>query len=184
MLASCRLIALRLQPSCRPVLRLTGASLRTARLAQASVRLTSSVATEGRQEAESEGRQEAQSEGRQEAESEGRYDLEDESEGLVQRGHAATPLRALKGKSNRNPVKHFVDWTQTRLIAGDGGDGSISTSSVLYVEFAGPDGGDGGSGAHVIFEASSRVRDLGHIKGKVQAPRGGAGKNLSRQQRT
>ena len=167
MLASCRLTALRLQPSCRPVLRLTGVMLRTARLAQltagqASVRLTSSVATEGRQEAGSEGR----------------HDLE--SDGLAHRGHAATPLRALKGKSDRNPVKHFVDWTQTRLIAGDGGDGSISTSSVLYVEFAGPDGGDGGSGAHVIFEASSRVRDLGHIKGKVQAPRGGAGKNKSR----
>ena len=156
MMLSCRLAALRLQPSCRPVLRQPGASLRPARLVQASVRLTSSVATEGRQ------------------------DLEAESDGLAQRGHGATPLRALKGKSDRNPVKHFVDWTQVRLSAGDGGDGSISTSSVLYVEFAGPDGGDGGSGAHVIFEASSRVRDLGHIKGKVQAPRGGAGRNKSR----
>jgi len=92
----------------------------------------------------------------------------------------AVPLRPMKGKSDKNPVKHFVDCISTDVEAGRGGDGCISFLSVFAVEFAGPDGGDGGHGAHVIFRASDRVRDLSHIKSKVFAPYGGPGRNKNR----
>ena len=87
------------------------------------------------------------------------------------------PLRALKGKSSRNSVRHFVDWIEVTVCAGDGGDGSISLNSLYANEFAGPDGGDGGSGGHVILTANPAFRDLSHVKSKLIAARGGAGKS-------
>ena len=87
------------------------------------------------------------------------------------------PLRALKGKSSRNSVRHFVDWVEVTVCAGDGGDGSISLNSLYANEFAGPDGGDGGSGGHVILTANPAYRDLSHVKSKLIAARGGAGKS-------
>ena len=91
------------------------------------------------------------------------------------------PLRPVKGKSDRNPVKHFVDCVQVVVEGGKGGDGRISFLSVFAVEFAGPDGGDGGHGAHVIFRASDQVRDLSHLKRRVIARYGGPGglKNMA-----
>jgi len=89
----------------------------------------------------------------------------------------AIPLRPLKGKSDKNPVKHFVDCVEVSVEAGHGGEGRISFLSVYAVEFAGPDGGDGGHGAHVIFRARDQVRDLSHIKRKVIGKYGGPGRN-------
>ena len=89
----------------------------------------------------------------------------------------AVPLRPLKGKSERNPVKHFVDCVTVAVEAGHGGEGRISFLSVFAVEFAGPDGGDGGHGAHVIFRASDQVRDLSHVKSRIMGNYGGPGSN-------
>ena len=89
----------------------------------------------------------------------------------------AVPLRPLKGKSDKNPVKEFVDCVEVSVEAGHGGEGRISFLSVYAVEFAGPDGGDGGHGAHVIFRASDQVRDLSRVKRKVIGKFGGPGRN-------
>jgi len=89
----------------------------------------------------------------------------------------AVPLRPLKDKSDKNPVKHFVDCVEASVEAGHGGEGRISFMSVFAVEFAGPDGGDGGHGAHVIFRASDQVRDLSHVKRKIVGLYGGPGRN-------
>ena len=89
---------------------------------------------------------------------------------------AVIPLRAVKGKSTLNSVRHFVDWKAVTVCGGDGGDGSLSLCSLYANEFAGPDGGDGGCGGHVIFTANPAYRDLSHVKGTLIAARGGAGK--------
>ena len=90
------------------------------------------------------------------------------------------PLRSVKGKSELNPVKKFVDCLDVEVVGGKGGDGRISFLSVFAVEFAGPDGGDGGHGGHVIFRASDGVRDLSHLRRKIQAKFGtpGGTKNM------
>jgi len=90
------------------------------------------------------------------------------------------PLRAIKSKSGMNPVRYFVDWKSVKVCGGDGGDGNISFLSVYGVEFAGPDGGDGGCGGHVIFKASGKFKDLSHLKIKISAPRGIAGRSTNR----
>ena len=87
------------------------------------------------------------------------------------------PLRSVKGKSDTNPVRKFVDCVEVEVLGGKGGDGRISFLSLFAVEFAGPDGGDGGHGGHVIFRASDRVRDLSHLKRKIQARFGTPGGN-------
>ena len=88
---------------------------------------------------------------------------------------AVVPLRSVKGKSVLNPVRKFVDCLDVEVVGGKGGDGRISFLSVFAVEFAGPDGGDGGHGGHVIFRASDRVRDLSHLRRKIQAKFGTPG---------
>ena len=52
-------------------------------------------------------------------------------------GEAVVPLRAVKGKSTRNSVRHFVDWKAVAVYGGDGGDGSLSLCSLYANEFAG-----------------------------------------------
>ena len=93
---------------------------------------------------------------------------------------AVVPLRSVKGKSVLNPVRKFVDCLDVEVVGGKGGDGRISFLSVFAVEFAGPDGGDGGHGGHVIFRASDGVRDLSHLRRKIQAKFGipGGTKNM------
>lgn len=66
----------------------------------------------------------------------------------------------------------FVDWRQVIVRAGNGGNGSLSLSSIFGNEFAGPDGGDGGNGAHVIFRATQSISSLGHLKSKIVAQNG------------
>ena len=88
------------------------------------------------------------------------------------------PLRSVKGKSDRGSARGFVDWKAVTVCGGDGGDGSISLLSLYANEFAGPDGGDGGSGGHVIMEARAGYRDLGHLRGRLAAARGVAGRKM------
>ena len=87
----------------------------------------------------------------------------------------AVPLRPLKGKSDANPVRRFVDCVEVEARGGRGGNGRISFLSLFAVEFAGPDGGDGGHGGHVIFQASEQVKDLSRVCARQFARPGGAG---------
>lgn len=91
-----------------------------------------------------------------------------------------TPLRSVKGKSELGSAKGFVDWKAVSVRGGDGGDGSISLLSLYANEFAGPDGGDGGSGGHVVLEARGGYRDLGHLRARLAAARGVAGRKMKR----
>lgn len=44
-------------------------------------------------------------------------------------------------------------------------------------EFAGPDGADGGNGGHVVFEATTDIRDLHHVPPFLEARKGENGRN-------
>lgn len=54
----------------------------------------------------------------------------------------------------------MLDKKALRVVAGVGGNGSISFRRERAIAFGGPDGGDGGSGGSVIFYANSGVRTL------------------------
>lgn len=59
-----------------------------------------------------------------------------------------------------------------RAVGGKGGDGCISFLNAWSKEFAGPDGGDGGNGGHVIFKASTTIRDFVHMRTVMEAESG------------
>lgn len=90
--------------------------------------------------------------------------------------NVAKPLKSKKPKSNKETVSRnkrilihskkiqkFLDFKEVRTTGGKGGDGSISFLSLWSNENAGPDGGDGGNGGHVIFHATSQIRDLSSV---------------------
>jgi GTP-binding protein len=54
----------------------------------------------------------------------------------------------------------FVDETEIRVEAGDGGSGASSFRREKYVPFGGPDGGDGGDGGNVYLEADENLNTL------------------------
>ncbi|MGH7357212.1 MAG: GTPase ObgE [Candidatus Rokuibacteriota bacterium] len=54
----------------------------------------------------------------------------------------------------------FVDEVTVFARGGRGGDGSSALLREPFKPQGGPDGGDGGRGGDVVFEVSSRVRDL------------------------
>jgi GTPase len=54
----------------------------------------------------------------------------------------------------------FVDEITVFAKGGRGGNGSASMHSEPYKPLGGPDGGNGGPGGSVVFEVSSRARDL------------------------
>jgi GTPase len=54
----------------------------------------------------------------------------------------------------------FVDECSVTARAGNGGNGSASLHSEPFKPRGGPDGGNGGAGGDVVFEVSSRARDL------------------------
>ncbi|XP_015519742.1 mitochondrial ribosome-associated GTPase 2 isoform X1 [Neodiprion pinetum] len=92
-------------------------------------------------------------------------------------GQAAVALRHRKPKAQGATNQYFIDMKQVTVIAGNGGDGAISFLHLWANEFAGPDGGDGGSGGHVIFQASTDVNNLSHVKTILSAPHGEKGQN-------
>ncbi len=63
------------------------------------------------------------------------------------------------------------------IVAGSGGEGSISFHREKYVPFGGPDGGDGGNGGDVIIMADNEITDLRQFKGKkvIKALNGNSG---------
>jgi GTPase len=76
----------------------------------------------------------------------------------------------------------FVDEVTVFARGGKGGDGSASLHSEPYKPLGGPDGGDGGRGGDVVFEVSSRVRDLSALADHphLRAPAGGNGRSSRR----
>ena len=71
----------------------------------------------------------------------------------------------------------FVDQAKVKVIAGDGGNGSVAFRREKYVPFGGPSGGDGGRGADVIFvgdEGMSTLLDFTHVR-TIVAPNGEQG---------
>jgi GTP-binding protein len=75
----------------------------------------------------------------------------------------------------------FHDQARVYVLAGRGGDGSLSFRREKYVPKGGPDGGDGGDGGDVTLIADPELRDLSKLRSKheFKAGRGqnGMGRN-------
>ena len=54
----------------------------------------------------------------------------------------------------------FVDETEIKVFAGDGGNGCLSFRREKYIPRGGPDGGDGGRGGNVYLVGSSSLNTL------------------------
>ncbi|CAJ0593278.1 unnamed protein product [Cylicocyclus nassatus] len=88
------------------------------------------------------------------------------------------PLLPKKQKS-LGEAGTFVDYRRVKCIAGSGGDGMVSFFRGYRNPFGGPDGGDGGNGGHVLFKASTRFKDLSHLRSVERAERGKFGGSKS-----
>ena len=75
----------------------------------------------------------------------------------------------------------FHDQARVYVLAGRGGDGSLSFRREKFIPKGGPDGGDGGNGGDVILIADPELRDLSKLRSKheFKAGRGrpGTGSN-------
>lgn len=74
-----------------------------------------------------------------------------------------------KSKSTIDRIQNFVDFKRITLIAGNGGNGHLSFTSLPFKEFAGPDGGNGGNGAHIILIADKNTRCLANLQSIYKA---------------
>jgi len=54
----------------------------------------------------------------------------------------------------------FVDEARINVIAGDGGNGTMSFRREKYIPRGGPDGGDGGDGGSVFLRATDDLNTL------------------------
>ncbi|XP_054719877.1 mitochondrial ribosome-associated GTPase 2-like [Uloborus diversus] len=93
---------------------------------------------------------------------------------------SAKPLRKTKGSSADYRTQHFVDYRETTVQGGKGGDGEIAFLRLPKNPFAGPSGGDGGNGGHVIFEACSTTKSLESVPSVIRGLNGtrGRGKHM------
>lgn len=57
-------------------------------------------------------------------------------------------------------MRHFVDRSQIKISAGNGGDGAVSFRHEKYIAKGGPDGGDGGRGGDVYLIADDNLATL------------------------
>ncbi len=73
----------------------------------------------------------------------------------------------------------FIDVTEIRLIAGNGGPGAVSFRREKFVPKGGPDGGDGGRGGHIFFKVDPHLRTLQDIPYRkvYRAPHGSPGQS-------
>jgi len=72
----------------------------------------------------------------------------------------------------------FHDRAKIEVVAGRGGDGSLSFRREKHVPKGGPDGGDGGRGGDVVLVADPDLRDLSAFRSKriFKAARGEPGR--------
>jgi len=54
----------------------------------------------------------------------------------------------------------FIDETQIKVKAGDGGDGAVAFLRLKFMPWGGPAGGDGGKGGDIVFEATRNIDTL------------------------
>ena len=54
----------------------------------------------------------------------------------------------------------FIDETQIRVKAGDGGNGAVAFLRLKFMPWGGPAGGNGGKGGDIIFEATRNIDTL------------------------
>lgn len=75
----------------------------------------------------------------------------------------------------------FIDEVTITVVAGKGGNGSVSFRREKYVPRGGPDGGAGGEGGSVVVEASHRKHSLLDFRYRnlfrAESGRNGAGQN-------
>ncbi|MCY3020084.1 MAG: GTPase ObgE [Planctomycetota bacterium] len=73
----------------------------------------------------------------------------------------------------------FIDETDIKVKAGDGGNGAVAFLRLKFMPWGGPAGGDGGKGGDIIFEASRNVDTLLHLhrKRRLAAKNGQPGSN-------
>jgi GTP-binding protein len=62
----------------------------------------------------------------------------------------------------------FYDHVKFRVIAGRGGNGSVSFRREAHVPKGGPDGGDGGHGGNVVVVCDGSLRDLQQYRGRTE----------------
>lgn len=62
---------------------------------------------------------------------------------------------------------YYKDQVKLTLIAGSGGQGSLSFHHSRKKARGGPDGGDGGNGGAIGFAPNSRYKDFSHLKKKT-----------------
>lgn len=75
----------------------------------------------------------------------------------------------------------FRDTLEISVVAGNGGDGSVSFWREKYIEKGGPDGGDGGDGGSVILKALGQVDSLSNLSKrnyKAESGQHGMGKGM------
>lgn len=77
----------------------------------------------------------------------------------------------------------FIDQAEIQIIAGKGGDGTISFRREKYIPRGGPNGGDGGFGGSIYLQATNRLNtliDFQHTKEfKAENGANGAGNQCS-----
>lgn len=62
----------------------------------------------------------------------------------------------------------FYDHVKFRVIAGRGGNGSVSFRREAHVPKGGPDGGNGGHGGNVVVVCDGSLRDLQQYRGRAE----------------
>lgn len=77
----------------------------------------------------------------------------------------------------------FVDETKIRVIAGDGGNGTVSFRREKFIPRGGPDGGDGGDGGSVYLVGSHDLNTLSDFRTirtyTAQQGKKGSGRNMT-----
>ncbi|KAI6231310.1 GTP-binding subdomain and GTP-binding protein domain containing protein [Aphelenchoides besseyi] len=81
------------------------------------------------------------------------------------------PLFPTKPRSSGEAMS-FVDYRRVGCFGGNGGNGMVSFLREYKQPYGGPDGGNGGNGGHVIFQASSKVKDLSQVQTQLKAKSG------------
>jgi len=76
----------------------------------------------------------------------------------------------------------FCDEITLKLMAGNGGNGSVSFRREKYVPKGGPDGGDGGRGGDIFIRVNHNLNTLNHLASnkvyKAESGQNGMGKNM------